>query len=154
MLNNVTLVGNLVRDVEIKTTQSGSNYVNFTIAVDRSYKDKNGDRPTDFIRCVAWNGSAEFLNNYASKGDRISVQGDLRIDNAERDCDNCRNSMNVNYAKVNAQNVSIESYNNNNSNNNGSNNNGSNSTNNNGGNNNDNQQPQGQPQTDDYDVPF
>ncbi len=70
-MNRVNLVGRLSNDIELKTTQSGKYVVSFTVAI-----NKFGDG-ADFIPCVAWNKSAEFLSNYAKKGNRVSVDGRL-----------------------------------------------------------------------------
>ena len=77
-MNTITLVGRLAKDIELKTTSTGKNYCNFTLAVDRKFKDANGQRQTDFFDCIAWNKTAEFLNTYAKKGDRIGASGSLQ----------------------------------------------------------------------------
>lgn len=70
-MNNVSLVGRLTKDPELKTTQSGLSVCRFTVAVDRPYsKDK-----TDFINCIAWRKTAEFITSYFSKGQRIALTG-------------------------------------------------------------------------------
>lgn len=77
MLNRVILLGRIGKDIELKTTQSGVSVCNFTLAVDRDYR--NGDEKiTDWFDCVAWRGSAEFLNNYASKGRMVVVDGSMQ----------------------------------------------------------------------------
>lgn len=73
-MNNVNLTGRLTRDVELRVNLSGSRVVNFTIAVDDYFKE---DRKTYFIRVVAWNNDADFLNKYAHKGDKVAVDGRL-----------------------------------------------------------------------------
>lgn len=73
-MNNVSLVGRLTKDPELKTTQSGLSVCRFTVAVDRPYsKDQ-----TDFINCVAWKKTAEFINNYFCKGQRIALTGSIQ----------------------------------------------------------------------------
>lgn len=73
-MNNVSLVGRLTKDPEFKTTQSGLSVCRFTVAVDRPYsKDQ-----TDFINCVAWKKTAEFINNYFCKGQRIALTGSIQ----------------------------------------------------------------------------
>lgn len=77
-LNNVTLMGRLTSDPELKQTPSGVSTTQFTLAVDRDYSDKNGERQTDFISCVAWRTTAEFISRYFGKGSMIAVVGNLR----------------------------------------------------------------------------
>ena len=73
-MNNVSLIGRLTKDPELKTTQSGLSVCRFTVAVDRPYsKDQ-----TDFINCVAWKKTAEFINNYFCKGQRIALTGSIQ----------------------------------------------------------------------------
>ena len=76
VLNHITISGNLTADVELKQTQSGVSVCRFTVAVNRKYA-KDGDKKTDFFRCIAWRKSAEFLANYAGKGTQIVVEGHL-----------------------------------------------------------------------------
>lgn len=75
MLNKVILIGNVTKDVEIKSTTNGKHVVTNTIAVTRSFKNANGNYDTDFINFVAYGGTADFLSNYAKKGTRIAVCG-------------------------------------------------------------------------------
>jgi len=77
-MNKVILMGRLTRDPEIKTTQSQVSYCNFSIAVDRRFKDANGERQTDFINCVAWRQQADLLGKYFAKGHRIGVVGTIQ----------------------------------------------------------------------------
>lgn len=72
-INTVALTGRLTADVELRKTQSDLSVVRFTLAVDRMKKDE-----TDFIRCIAWKQSAEYLANYAGKGCMIGVSGHIR----------------------------------------------------------------------------
>ena len=72
-LNNVTLMGRLTHEPELKQTPSGIYTTQFTVAVERDYADKNGERQTDFISCVAWRTTAEFISKYFSKGSMIAV---------------------------------------------------------------------------------
>lgn len=80
MLNNVSIMGRLVRDPELKTAgQNGASVVRFTIAVDRNFKGKNeADKQADFFDCVAWRQTAEFVDKYFSKGNLIIVNGELQ----------------------------------------------------------------------------
>lgn len=77
-MNKVILVGRLTKDPEIKTTSSDKKYCNFSIAVDRPFKDSNGNRQADFINCVAWNQTAVFIQKYFKKGSRIGVVGSIQ----------------------------------------------------------------------------
>lgn len=74
-MNNVSLVGRLTKDPELKTTQSGLSVCRFTVAVDRPYSK---DRQADFISCIAWRKTAEFIDSYFSKGQRIALTGSIQ----------------------------------------------------------------------------
>lgn len=77
MMNNVMLIGRLTKDVELRYTQSGKACANFTIAVNRPYK--NGEeREADFINIVAWENLAENANKYISKGSLVGIEGRLQ----------------------------------------------------------------------------
>ena len=78
MINNVTLMGRLTARPELKTTPSGTTVTGFCIAVDRRYKPKDGEKQTDFINCVAWRNTAEFITRYFDKGDLIAVTGEIQ----------------------------------------------------------------------------
>ena len=75
MLNKVILIGNVTKDVEIKSTTSGKHVVTNTIAVTRSFKNANGTYDTDFINFVAYGGTADFLKKKKKKGTRIAISG-------------------------------------------------------------------------------
>lgn len=77
-MNKVQLVGRLTKDPEIKNTASQVNFCNFTVAVDRRFKDQNGQRQADFINCVAWRQTADFIGKYFSKGSRIAICGTIQ----------------------------------------------------------------------------
>lgn len=78
-MNKVMLIGRLTADPELRQTQSGIAYCQFTVAVDRRFADKNtGERQADFIRCQAWRQTAEFVSRYFSKGKMIALEGSLR----------------------------------------------------------------------------
>jgi single-strand DNA-binding protein len=78
MLNRVILMGRITQDLEVRQTQNGSAVVTFNVAVDRSYAGQNGERQTDFITCVAWRQTAEFIGRYFGKGRMIAIEGNLR----------------------------------------------------------------------------
>ncbi|MBQ6180693.1 MAG: single-stranded DNA-binding protein [Ruminococcus sp.] len=81
-MNKVILVGRLTADPELRQTQSGVSSCRFTVAVDRKFTDKNsGERQADFITCVAWRQTAEFVTRYFNKGKMIGVEGTLRNNN-------------------------------------------------------------------------
>lgn len=77
-MNHATLLGRLTKQPELKQTQSGISVCNFTVAVDRKYKNQDGTRDTDFIPCVSWRHTAEFIAKYFHKGERIAVEGEIR----------------------------------------------------------------------------
>lgn len=80
MLNHITIMGRLTRDPELRHTQSGTPVASFTLAVDRDFKDKDtGERATDFIDCVAWRSTAEFVSKYFSKGRMAVADGRLQL---------------------------------------------------------------------------
>lgn len=78
-MNNVQIIGRLTADPELRRTQSGISSCRFTVAVNRKYKNKDPDQyDADFISCVAWKQTAEFISRYFSKGKMIALQGNLR----------------------------------------------------------------------------
>ena len=77
-MNKVILNGRITSDPEVKTTQSGTSVVQFTVAVDRNYAGKDGEKKSDFIRCVAWRGTADFIGKYFKKGKPIVLDGTLQ----------------------------------------------------------------------------
>ena len=80
MLNKVFIMGRLTRDPELRRTQNGTAVAAFTLAVDRDYKDKaSGERATDFIDCVAWRQTGEFVSRYFTKGRMAVVEGRLTV---------------------------------------------------------------------------
>ena len=80
MLNHITLMGRLVRDPELRRTGSGIAVASFRIAVDRDYSPKDGgERKADFIDCVAWRQTGEFISKYFTKGRMIVVDGRLEM---------------------------------------------------------------------------
>lgn len=77
-MNNANLVGRLTRPVDLRYTQTGIAYGSFTLAVNRKYKNKDGEREADFINCVIWKKGAELLANYTQKGSLIGVSGPIQ----------------------------------------------------------------------------
>lgn len=78
MLNHITLMGRLTRDPELRYTQSQIAVASFSLAVERDFKAQNGEKATDFFDIVAWRNTAEFVNNYFSKGRMMIVAGRLQ----------------------------------------------------------------------------
>ena len=85
MINNVTLTGRLTRAVDLRYTSNGTAYASFTLAVDRAFKNQNGEKETDFINCVMWRKPAENLANYTNKGSLIGVEGRIQTRNYENE---------------------------------------------------------------------
>lgn len=79
MLNHIVLQGRLTRDPELRYTQSNTPVCSFTLAVERDRKDAHDERQVDFIDCVAWRATAEFVRKYFSKGSGAAVTGRLQI---------------------------------------------------------------------------
>ena len=77
-MNSICLMGRMTGDPELKTTQNGVSVTSFSVAVDRAYRSKDQERQTDFINCVAWRNTAEFISRYFRKGQRIALQGSLQ----------------------------------------------------------------------------
>lgn len=78
MLNSIIIMGRLTRDPELRRTNSGTAVTSFTLAVDRDFTGKDGERETDFIDCVAWRSTAEFVDKHFSKGRMAVVNGRLQ----------------------------------------------------------------------------
>lgn len=80
MLNHIVIMGRMVRDPELRSTQSGISVCSFTLACDRDFKSKdNKEKETDFIDCVAWRSTAEFVSRYFTKGRMMAVSGRLQL---------------------------------------------------------------------------
>ena len=93
MINNAVLMGRLTANPELKTTPSDVSVTPFTIAVDRKYGGQ--EKQTDFIDCVAWRQTAEFICRYFRKGDLIAVEGELQTRNYEDKNGNKRKAVEV-----------------------------------------------------------
>lgn len=98
-MNQIVLIGRNVSEGELRYTQSGTAKYENTIAVERAYKNAQGEKVTDFIRYEAWKQLAELCANYTKKGSLIAISGELHIDKVEKD------GQTRYYAKVNANNV-------------------------------------------------
>lgn len=77
-MNKLQIVGNICKDIDLKYSQSGKAVARFNVAVQRKYKNAQGQYESDFIPCVAFDKSAEFINNYFKKGSRIGISGHLQ----------------------------------------------------------------------------
>lgn len=77
-MNRVFLIGNLVRDPEVRATQSGISVCNFTVAVNRRFKKENGEQETDFLNVIAWRQLAELCSKYLAKGRKVAVTGSIQ----------------------------------------------------------------------------
>ena len=79
MLNHIIIMGRLTQDPELRTSPNGTSVTSFSVAVERDYKNQDGDKDTDFINVVAWRQTAEFVCKYFSKGRMAVVDGRLQI---------------------------------------------------------------------------
>lgn len=100
MLNNVTLVGRLTKDPEMRFTDSGSARTTFTLAVQRDYKNDRGEYDADFIPVICWRGTAELCAQYLSKGSLIGLTGRIEVRTYEN-----KEGQTVWMTQVNASNV-------------------------------------------------
>lgn len=78
MINRAVICGRLVRDPELRRTSNGTPVTSFTVAVNRAFKNSDGEQEADFINCVAWNKTAEIVDQYCSKGNLIGAEGRLQ----------------------------------------------------------------------------
>lgn len=84
-MNKVMLSGRIASDIEVKSTPSGASVVNFKLAVNRRFKNAEGNFETDFINCVAWRVNADFIGKYFEKGNPIELVGNLQTRTYEKD---------------------------------------------------------------------
>ena len=78
MINRAVICGRLVRDPELRRTSNGTPVTSFTVAVNRTFKNSDGQQEADFLNCVAWNKTAEIVDQYCSKGNLVGVEGRLQ----------------------------------------------------------------------------
>lgn len=78
MINKAILVGRITRDPELRKTNTGLSTVSFTLACNRRFTNSQGGQDADFINCVAWRGTAEFMANYVKKGNQLGVEGRIQ----------------------------------------------------------------------------
>ena len=95
MINNVVLMGRLVATPELRSTGTGVSVASFTIAVERAYAKAGAQRQADFIDCVAWRQTAEFITRYFQKGSMIAVTGNIQTRNYEDKNGNKRKAVEV-----------------------------------------------------------
>ena len=100
MLNQTVIVGRLVKEPELRETESGKKITNITLAVPRSYKNVNGEYDTDFISCVLWQGVAENTVHYIKKGDLLGIKGRVQSRVVENDEEVRKNVMEIVAEKV------------------------------------------------------
>lgn len=81
MINNVVLVGRITKDIDLRMSESGKAYTNFTLAVNRAFKGQDGQQQADFISCKTFNKQAENLARYCGKGSLIAVVGSIQVSN-------------------------------------------------------------------------
>ena len=82
-MNTVQLIGRMTKDPEVRYTQSGVANTSFTLAVNRNFKNANGEREADFIMCTAWRKTAELISQYLNKGSMVGVSGRIQTRNYE-----------------------------------------------------------------------
>lgn len=78
MLNQIVLVGRLVREPQLKKNDNGKQYMQITLAIPRSFKNINGEYDTDFVDCILWDGVAKSTSEYCNKGDIVGVKGRIQ----------------------------------------------------------------------------
>jgi single-strand DNA-binding protein len=84
-MNKTFLIGNLTKDVDLRTTQSGKSVASFSIAVNRRFKDKEGEKQTDFFSIIAWGQLGEMCGRYLAKGRKVAVTGRISLRTWEKD---------------------------------------------------------------------
>lgn len=108
--NHINLIGRLTADPELKTTSSGIECCNFTVAVDR-YAKKGEDKQTDFINCTAWRQNAAFLCKYFGKGRKIILDGELQTRSYEDKNGNKRTAYDVQVENITFGDSKTDGYN-------------------------------------------
>ena len=100
MLNHITLMGRLTAAPELRTTPSNISVTRFTLAVERDFKDRDGNKQTDFIDIVTWRSTADFVGKYITKGQLICVNGSVQTRTYEDKDGNTRKAFEVNAENV------------------------------------------------------
>lgn len=80
-MNKVIIIGRNTKDIELKATTSGTSVAEFSVAVNRSFKNANGERESDFFNCIAFSKLAETISRYVKKGDQVGIEGRLQTRN-------------------------------------------------------------------------
>lgn len=78
-MNKVTLIGRITAEPQLKLTNNGQKVCKFSLAVNRQFKNADGERKADFINCMAWQQRADLINNYVHKGDLIAIEGRIQV---------------------------------------------------------------------------
>ena len=94
MLNSITIMGRIGKDIELRRTNNGHAVCAFSLAVDRDYKE-NGNKATDWINCVAWRQNAEYVSKYGTKGRMVGLEGRLQSRSYEDKNNNKRTAWEV-----------------------------------------------------------
>lgn len=102
MINKAILIGRLTKGLELKKTTTGISVVQFTLACNRRFQNQDGERDADFINCVAYRQSADFLFNYAKKGNQLGVEGRIQTRNYKD-----KNNQTVYVTEVVCENVQL-----------------------------------------------
>lgn len=84
-MNKVILIGNLTKEPELRTTAGGKSVTTFTVAVQRKFKNESGNFDADFINCIAWGKTAEFVSQYFKKGNKIATVGSIQTRTYDKD---------------------------------------------------------------------
>ena len=100
MLNQVVLVGRLVRDPELNTTDNKKSVSTITLAIPRSFKNANGEYDTDFIDCILWENTAKATSEYCHQGDIVGIKGRLQVSSYNDENGNTKYSTEVIAEKV------------------------------------------------------
>lgn len=101
-MNVAILQGRLTRDPEKRYTANNTAVASFSLAVDRRFKDKDGEKVTDFINCVAWRQTADYVGNYVHKGDLVTVRGSIQTRDYEDKNGNARKVTEIVVEEVSA----------------------------------------------------
>ena len=94
-MNRINIIGGITKDIELKQTANNVNYVRFSIAVNRNFKNEEGEYDTDFFNVIAWRKTAEFISNYFKKGSRIAISGKLQQNSYDDNEGNHRTSVEI-----------------------------------------------------------
>lgn len=84
-MNKAFIIGNLTKDPDLRTTQSGISVCSFNVAVQRRYKDQNGEKAVDYIPVIVWRGLAENCAKYLAKGKKVAVSGEIQTRSYDKD---------------------------------------------------------------------